>query len=109
MSSSTHRANVFRKYGLPMGQSFSLEELAKITKVPLEALKEVEKRGRGAYANNLASVRLKGSFMKNPSAAIGRSGRLSINQWAFARVFSFLDKGKTYQTADADIAKKYGI
>ena len=27
-------------------------------------------------------------------------------QWAFARVNSFITKGKTYYTADADLAKK---
>jgi len=27
-------------------------------------------------------------------------------QWAYARINSFLTKGKTYYTADADLAKK---
>ena len=27
-------------------------------------------------------------------------------QWAFARINSFITKGKTYYTADADLAKK---
>ena len=30
----------------------------------------------------------------------------SQQAWAYARVSSFLTKGKTYYTADADLAKK---
>jgi hypothetical protein len=48
--------------------------------------------------------------MKNPDTSkYPRSMRLSASQWAFARIFSVLDKGKAYYTADADIVKKYGL
>lgn len=74
----------------------------------MSILKAVESRGRGAYANNMSSVRLLDGT-KNPSRAIGASGRMSIGQWSRARLYSFLMKGKTYFTADADLAKKAGF
>jgi hypothetical protein len=84
--------------------------IAKLFKVPLEALNEIYKRGVGAWKNNLGSVRLKKDFSKNPNTSqYPRSARLGKDQWAMARIYSFLDKGKTYYTADADIAKKYNI
>lgn len=104
----THRENVLRKLGLPTTASPSLAELSRLTKVSVADLKEIEKRGRGAHANNLASVRLKKDFSKNPDTTrFPAAARLSPQQWARARVYSFLDKGRTYYTADSDIAAKY--
>jgi hypothetical protein len=78
--------------------------------VPEKALQEVYNRGVGAWKNNISSVRLKKDFTKNPNVSkYPRSARLPKEMWAMARVFSFLDKGTTYTTADADIAKKYNI
>ena len=106
----THRLQVLKRLGLPPDTSLSITELARLTKIPVAALREVYKRGEGAYSSNLGSVRLKSDFSKNPD--VGRfpaSARLSMAQWAMARVFSFVNKGKTYATADADIARKYGV
>jgi hypothetical protein len=87
-----------------------MEEIARIAKVPLAALKEIYDRGLGAWSTNIRSVRLQSNFSKNPNLqAFPRSARLSAPQWAYARIFSFLDKGKTYKTADKDIAEKYNI
>jgi hypothetical protein len=106
----THRYNFYKKHDLDPKDSFSIEEIAEIAKVPVEALNEIASRGRGAWSSNLASVRLKGSFMKNPNTKkFPRSERLSAHQWGVARIFSLLDKGRTYYTADADIVKKYNI
>ena len=67
-------------------------------------------RGTGAWKSNPSSVRLKSDFSKNPNLAkYPRSARLTKEQWSMARVYSFVDKGKTYRTTDADIAKKYGV
>lgn len=104
----TNRQQFLRKNGIPESQSLSLPEIAKVAKVPLAALEEVRNRGIGAYKSNLSSVRLK-DFSKNPSRAIGASGRLTKEQWSIARVYSFVNRGKTFKTADADIAKKYGL
>ena len=55
-------------------------------------MKEVEKRGYGAYNSNLSSVRLKEDFSKNPDLRKGTSKRLSAEQWAMARIYAFLYK-----------------
>ena len=92
----THRDNVYRKYKLDKEKTYTLAELAEITGIPLASLKEVEKRGRGAYATNPESVRMKGTFKKGVDAPM--SEKLSINQWARARVFSFIDGSKKHDT-----------
>lgn len=74
----------------------------------MSILKAVEKRGRGAYANNNVSVRLLDGT-KNFNPAIVKSARMSIGQWSRARIYSFLMKGTTYYTADSDLAKKAGF
>ena len=84
----TRRENVLRKYDLE-DKSYSLEELSKISKVPLSILQEVYDRGIGAYKTNPSSVRLKGSYVKNVNAPM--KYKLSKEQWAMARVYSFLD------------------
>lgn len=103
----THREEVLRKLGLPLTTQLSLREIAKITELPYAALRKVYNRGIGAWKTNPESVRLKGSFKKDPSAP--RSAKLSKEAWAFARVYSFINKGETFQTADSDIAEEYSI
>jgi hypothetical protein len=102
----THRENVLRNLGLPKDTSFSVSELARVIKVPAEALQEVYNRGIGAWKSNPASVRLL-SGEKNYSTS--RAGKMSKEQWAMARVYSFVDRGKTFRTTDADIARRYKI
>ena len=105
----THRQSVLKALGLPKDTTLSLEELAEHTDLPVEALQEVYNRGIGAWKTNISSVRLK-DFSKNPNLSkYPRSARLGKEQWAMARVYSFVDKGKTFHTADADIARKYNI
>jgi hypothetical protein len=106
----THRENVLKILGLPKDTSLSIEELAEHTDLPVEALDEVFRRGVGAWKTNISSVRLKKDFSKNPNLSkYPRSARLGKEMWAMARVYSFVDKGKTFHTADADIAEKYRI
>jgi len=107
---TTHRLQFLKKMDLPKDSSFSIEELAELTDLPVEALYEIRDRGVGAWKNSLSSVRLKKDFSKNPDTSkYPRSARLTKEQWAIARVYSFLNKGKTFYTADSDIAKKYKI
>jgi hypothetical protein len=68
---------------------YSLKELSTISKVPMKILREVYNRGIGAYKTQGKSVRLKGSYVKNVEAPM--SMKLSKEQWAMARVYSFLD------------------
>lgn len=84
----THRENFLRKHGLP-DKPYSLNELSKISGVPLSTLHEVEKRGYGAFRTQPSSVRMKHSFKKGVNAPM--SMKLSPFQWARARVFSYLD------------------
>lgn len=103
----TNRTQYLKKVGLDPKESYSLEELSKVSKVPVSILQEVYNRGIGAHSN-LGSVRLKKDFSKNPNPAIPASARLSKEQWAMSRLYSFLNKGKTYKTTDKDLALKAG-
>jgi hypothetical protein len=85
---ATHRKNVLKRLGLE-DKSYSLKELSKASSVPMKILREVYKRGIGAFKTQPSSVRLKGSFVKNVDAPMSK--KLSKEQWAYARVYSFLD------------------
>lgn len=97
----THREKVLRRYGLKEGHSVA--ELSKITKVPLSVLRQVYNRGIGAYKTNPTSVRMKGSFEKGINAPM--SHKLSKEQWAMARVYSFLDNNPKH---DNDLREPQG-
>jgi len=103
----THREKVLTRLGLSLDEGHGIPDLAKATGIPAIALQEVYNRGIGAWKTNPESVRLKGSFKKDPSAP--RSAKLGKEQWAMARVYSFIDRGKTFKTADSDLAEKYNV
>jgi hypothetical protein len=84
----THKQNFLRKMGLP-DKGYSLMELAKISGISRGILQQVYNRGIGAYKTNPMSVRMKGTFKKFVAAPM--SMKLSKEQWAMARVYSFLD------------------
>ena len=91
----THKANVLKKLGLD-DVGHSVEELAEATGVPRKVLQEVYNRGIGAYKTNPTSVRMKGSYAKGVDAPMSK--KLSKEQWAMARVYSFLDGNKSHDT-----------
>jgi hypothetical protein len=84
----THRENVLRKLGLK-DQGYSLSALSRYSKKSHKVLQEVYNRGIGAYKSDPMSVRMKGTFKKGVNAPM--SQKLSKEQWAMARVYSFLD------------------
>ena len=89
----THRENVLKTYKLP-DRSYSLQELGRITNTPVRILQQVYNRGIGAYTDPntgkvSASVRMKGTYKKGVNAPM--SQKLSKEQWAFARVYSYID------------------
>jgi hypothetical protein len=84
----TRRERYLKSKGLP-DRSYSIKELSTISGVAPATLQKVYNRGIGAYRTNPTSVRMKGSFKKNVAAP--RSQKLSKEQWAMARVYSFLD------------------
>lgn len=65
----------------------TLEEIADATKIPLELLQKVYNRGMAAWRT-------------------GHRPGASQHAWGMARVHSFALHGKTYRTADRDLAKK---
>ena len=65
----------------------SLEERAEVTGVPLKYIKESFNRGMAAWRT-------------------GHRVGASQESWSYARVSSFLLKGKTYYTTDSDLVKK---
>ena len=70
-------------------KGYSLSALSRYAKVSHKTLQEVYNRGIGAYKTNPTSVRMKGTFKKGVAAPM--SMKLSKEQWAMARVYSFLD------------------
>jgi len=59
-------------------------------------LTEVYNRGIGAYVSNPRSVRMKGSFKKGVNAPMSK--KLSKQQWAMARVYSFINGNPKHDT-----------
>lgn len=100
--SSTKRQQFLAAHKLP-DKSYSLKQLASISKVPLQTLQEVYNRGIGAYRTSPESVRLKGSFVKGVKAPM--SAKLSKEQWAISRVYSFLTGNPTH---DQDLREDRG-
>jgi hypothetical protein len=95
----TRKQNVLKRYNLP-DDSYSKQDLSKITKIPLKIIQEVYNRGIGAYETNPESVRKKVTFKKGPAPM---SQKLSKEQWAMARVYSFLDGNPKH---DDDLREK---
>ena len=62
----------------------SLPEIAKATKIPLKTLQTIYNRGLAAWRT-------------------GHRPGASPQAWGYARVHSFVMKGKTYYTADKDL------
>ena len=107
---TTHRERFLERVGLPKTTSLSLEELAFITNYPEPYLKEVFDRGVGAWKTNIASVRLKKDFSKNPNTRkYPRNARLGPEQWAYARVYAFIMRSPTFYGPDSDIAREMGL
>lgn len=65
----------------------SLSEISTATGIPLNALKKVYNRGLAAWRT-------------------GHRPGATQQQWGYARVHSFVLKGKTYHGPDSDIAKQ---
>jgi hypothetical protein len=106
----THRESVLKALGLPKTTQLSIEELAEKTDLPIEALQEVYNRGIGAWRGQLSSVRLKKDYSKNPDTKrYPRSSRLGKEQWAYARVYAWINKSKVFYNQDSDIAREYNI
>jgi hypothetical protein len=80
-------SNYTRRFKKIFPDADSLEEKAKATGVPLKYIKESYNRGMAAWRT-------------------GHRPGATEQQWGYARVHSFLLKGKTYQTTNSDLATK---
>ena len=102
----TYKQRFNKAFDFDKDEDHSLTDLKNITGIPLRILKEVYKRGEGAYYNNLGSVRLK-DFIKNPEIRKGINMRLSMTQWSYARVYAFIYKSlflkMRYKKQDTDL------
>jgi len=96
--SQTHRRKFLRKHNLSADTSLSLDEIAELSGHSKSTLQEVYNRGIGAYKTNPESVRMKGTFKKGVRAPLSK--KLSKEQWAMSRVYSFVDGNPKH---DADL------
>lgn len=101
----TNKQKFNKKYNQPLSTSNGLNDISKLTGVKLSILKKVYERGQGAWGSNIASVRLKSG--KKAFNVMDRSKKMTKEQWAYARVYSFVMGGKTQKTADKDLWQKH--
>jgi hypothetical protein len=83
----TRRSSYSSRFHSKYPGAKSLPEIAKATGVPLSTLRTVYNRGMAAWRT-------------------GHRPGASQHAWGMARVHSFVLHGKTYRTADADLASK---
>jgi hypothetical protein len=101
----TNREEYLKRHKLPKDTSLSKKDISRISKIPISILDDVYDRGIGAHKTNIQSVRTK-SGKKDPSAPASK--KMSKEQWAMARVYSFVNKieGKKKLNHDTDLAQK---
>lgn len=101
---SSYKQKFNKKYGFSLNEPHNLNEISKITKVKKSILQQVFNRGVGAHKSNIASVRLKSG--KKDYSVLDASKKMTAEQWAYARLYSFVMGGKTSKTADFDLYSK---
>jgi hypothetical protein len=101
----SNREQYLKRHNLPKDTSLSKREIAKISKIPIKILDDVYDRGVGAYKSNPESVRTK-EGKKDPKAPLSK--KMSKEQWAMARVYSFVNKieGRRKLNHDTYLAEK---
>lgn len=103
----TYKQRYNKYYKFKSDESHSLDDIAKTTGIKKSILQEVYNRGVGAWKTNIESVRVKDTFKKDDNLkTYPRKARLGKEQWAMARVYSFVMGGKTQSTADKDLWEK---
>lgn len=100
----TYRNKFNKKYKFPLNASHSKKEISELTGIPMSILNKVYDRGVGARKTNPQSVRRVSDGKKVGGKSL--KGKMSAQQWAMARIYSFVMKGRTYHTADKDLADK---
>ena len=101
---STNKEKFNKRYGQPLNKSNSKKDISKLTGISMSILDKVYDRGLAAHKNNPQSVRsLSGKKVGGKSL----KGKMSAQQWAMARVYSFAVGGTTRRTADRDLWTKH--
>ena len=104
----TNREKFYKKHNIPLTQSLSIPEIAKLSGMPVSALKKVGEKALGAYRTNPTSVRMLGTFKKDIPAPM--SQKLSASQWKYGRIYAFVMKTpKVFYGADKHIAEEYNL
>jgi len=88
----TNKQKFNKKYKQKLNEPNSKKDISKLSGVSMSILDDVYYRGLGAFKTNPSSV---------------RKSVTSPQQWAMARIYSFVVGGKTQKTADADLWKKH--
>ena len=99
----TNKEKYNAKFGFPKGTPHSKAKISKTTGIPKRILDKVYDRGVGARKTNPQSVRSATTGKKIGGKSL--RGKMSAEQWAMARVYSFVMKGQgTWGRADKDLA-----
>jgi len=101
----TNKQDFNKRHKQPINEGNTKKEVSKLSGIKISILDDVYDRGLGAYKSNPQSVRTK-SGTKDPKAPMSK--KMSKEQWAMARVYSFVNKveGKKKLNHDLDLAKK---
>jgi len=101
----TNKNRFNSKYGFKKDEPHSKTEISKLTGIPKRILDQVYDRGVGARKSNPESVRQASTGKKIGGKSL--RGKMSAEQWAMARVYSFVMKQEgTWKKADKDLADK---
>jgi hypothetical protein len=101
----TNKSEFNKRHKQPVDTSNSINDIVKLSGIPKKILDEVYDRGIGAYSSNPQSVRTKAG-KKDTKAPMSK--KMSKEQWAMARIYSFVNKveGKRKLNHDLDLAEK---
>ena len=98
---TTNKQKFNKRYKQPLDKSNSLSDIAKLSGISKSILQQVYNRGVGAWKTNPGSVR-------NVKGVKGGPGKkMTKEQWAISRVYSFVMGGKTRTTTDKDLWTKH--
>jgi hypothetical protein len=98
---TTNKQKFNKRYKQPLNKPNSKKDISRLTGISMSILDKVYDRGVGAHRNNPSSVR-------NIKGVKGGGGpKMSAQQWAMARIYSFAVGGTTRRTTDADLWKKH--
>lgn len=102
---STNKQEFNKRHDQPLNKSNSKADISKLSGISMKILDEVYDRGLAAYRTNPESVRTK-TGKKDPKAPMSK--KMTADQWAYARVYSFVNKheGRRKLNHDLDLAKK---